>query len=87
MQKLMVPITDSTWRTKLDVYSKGETDSAISKAKETVAQGDGISVTSSDESNGTKKFTCALDNTYKTKIDEIGSGTVRSNTYKNCYWW
>lgn len=34
---------ESTWRTKLDVYSKTETNIAIAKAKETVTSGDGIS--------------------------------------------
>ncbi|TDF37033.1 hypothetical protein E2R48_10050, partial [Histophilus somni] len=73
----------TAWRNKLNVYSKEETNSEIAKAKETVTNGDGITVTATpDTGDGPKTFKVALEDSYKTKIDNIGTGTVTANNDK-----
>uniref|UniRef100_Q0I2H0 Autotransporter adhesin n=1 Tax=Histophilus somni (strain 129Pt) TaxID=205914 RepID=Q0I2H0_HISS1 len=75
-------ITKSSWRTKLDVYTKSETNSAVEKAKETVTNGTGIKVDSSDSTNGGKQFTVSLDSDTQTKLGNIGTGEVTANNDK-----
>ncbi|QQF90268.1 hypothetical protein JFL57_05795 [Histophilus somni] len=77
-------ITDETnkgkWRTALDVYSKTEANAEIAKAKETVTNGEGITVSATpDGTDGPKTFKVALADEYKTKINSIGSGSVADN--------
>ncbi|WP_075321434.1 YadA-like family protein [Histophilus somni] len=72
----------TAWRNKLDVYSKLETTNEIAKAKETVTNGAGITVTETAAGNGAKTFKVALENSYKTKIDNIGTGTVSDKNDK-----
>ncbi|WP_218637868.1 hypothetical protein, partial [Histophilus somni] len=72
----------TAWRNKLDVYSKLETTNEIAKAKETVTNGAGITVTETAAGNGAKTFKVALENSYKTKIDDIGTGTVSDKNDK-----
>ncbi|THA20735.1 hypothetical protein E5361_09575, partial [Histophilus somni] len=77
-------ITDETnkgkWRTALDVYSKTEANDEIAKAKETVTNGEGITVSATpDGTNGPKTFTVALADDYKNKINSIGTGSVADN--------
>ncbi|WP_249961243.1 YadA-like family protein [Histophilus somni] len=69
-------ITESAWRTKLDVYTKSETNSAVEKAKETVTNGTGIKVESLDSTTGGKQFTVSLDSDTQTKLGNIGTGEV-----------
>uniref|UniRef100_Q0I1T5 Autotransporter adhesin n=2 Tax=Pasteurellaceae TaxID=712 RepID=Q0I1T5_HISS1 len=70
----------ASWRTTLDVYSKTEANAEIAKAKETVTNGDGITVSATpDGTDGPKTFTVALADEYKTKINSIGTGSVADN--------
>ncbi|WP_249963457.1 YadA-like family protein [Histophilus somni] len=70
-------ITADTWRTQLSVYSKEETTTEINKAKETVASGDGITVTSTN--GDAKTFTVALSQATRTKLNNIGTGKVEAS--------
>ncbi|WP_249960688.1 YadA-like family protein [Histophilus somni] len=70
----------ASWRRALDVYSKSETADEIAKAKETVTNGEGITVSATpDGTDGPKTFTVALADEYKTKINSIGTGSVADN--------